>query len=178
MNKFTLLILGILIVFLNCDGRDRINKTPQEVLIENQLLDSFSENIKYFPKAYTETTTDTILSNGYRVTIKNYSDMKNSVLKTFETDSIKNKHYFRENISEVEVFKDDEQIFKQIINDDFLSLKIADYISNEIYIDELKSLETNTVHLVASLCIPRTANCPIYDITIDEIGMHKIKKQS
>ena len=161
MNKFTLLILGILIVFLNCDGRDRINKTPQEVLIENQLLDSFSENIKYFPKAYTETTTDTILSNGYRVTIKNYSDMKNSVLKTFETDSIKNKHYFRENISEVEVFKDDKQIFKQIINDDFLSLK-----------------ETNTVHLVASLCIPRTANCPIYDITIDEKGMHKIKKQS
>ncbi|WP_158526739.1 hypothetical protein [Olleya aquimaris] len=42
MNRFTLLLLGILIAFLSCDGRDRVHKTPQEVLIENKLLDSFS----------------------------------------------------------------------------------------------------------------------------------------
>ncbi|QXP58525.1 hypothetical protein [Olleya sp. HaHaR_3_96] len=178
MNKFTLLILSILIAFLSCDGRDRINKTPREVLLENKLLDSFSENIQYFPKEYTEVKTDTILSNGFRISIKNYSDMHHSVLQTSKNESIINKHYFRKFISEIEVFKDDKPIFKQVLNDDFLSLQISDYINNEVYIDQVKSLETNTVNLVASLCIPRAANCSIYNIVIDANGFYNITKES
>ena len=52
-------------------------KTNTEVLKEHKLLDSFSEQIKYIPEKYTEVITDTILSNGFRVKIKYYYDMKN-----------------------------------------------------------------------------------------------------
>ncbi|WGD34651.1 hypothetical protein [Olleya sp. YS] len=176
MNKFIVLILAVFIALVSCDGRDRIHKTPQEVLIENKLLDSFSENIKYFPKEYVESTTDTVLSNGFRVKIKTYTDMENAVLQSFTVDTIKNRHYFREVISEVVVFKENKQVFKQNIDDTFLSVIDTDYIINEMYLDEEKSLETNNLHLIASLCIPRTVNCPVYSIIIDKYGKYEVLK--
>lgn len=176
MNKYTFLLFIILIALISCNGRDRVKKSNQEVLIENKLLNLFSENIKYFPESYAESTTDTILNNGFRVKIKTFTDMENSVLNTFEVDSIKHNHYFREIISEIVVFKNKKQIFKNKIDDTFLSVMLSDYIINEIYIDEQKSLDTNKLHLITSLCIPRSVNCPVYSILIDENGKYEVLK--
>ena len=71
MRKTYFLILSLFICFLiSCDGRDRSSKPNIEVLKENKLLDSFSENITYSPTREVKTVTDTILSNNFNVKIK------------------------------------------------------------------------------------------------------------
>jgi len=79
--KYITILLLILISLINCDGRDRAYKTNQEVLTENNLLESFSENVKYFPESYSEIETDSILNNDSRVVIKLFTDMNSSVVK-------------------------------------------------------------------------------------------------
>ena len=49
MNKIALLLFILLVTLISCDGRERAHKSNTEVLIENKLLDSFSESIKYIP---------------------------------------------------------------------------------------------------------------------------------
>lgn len=176
MIKYSILIITIIITLFSCDGRYNTKKQPVDRVAAKELLMSFTENVKYFPEGYTEFTNDTILSNGYTVKIKNYSDMENNVLQTFKRSTTTNKHYFREVITEVEVYKNNKQIFKHVLDDAFLSLSNTDYVLNQVYIDEIKSLNTNTLHLVASACIPRTDNCPVYNIAIDPEGEYLITK--
>lgn len=175
MNRLLFLFFILIVAFSSCDGRDRKHKTSKEVLEENGLLESFSENIKYFPEEYAEHTNDTILSNGFRVKIKNYTNMNNSILHAFKADTIQHKHYFREIVSEIIVYKDEKLIFKESIDSNFLS-NSSDYLNNEIVVDEYKSLKTDKLHLIASQCIPKSINCSIYNIIIDEKGNYELKK--
>ena len=55
--------------------------------------------------------------------------------------------------------------------------KLNSSITKGLAINEEKSLETNTIHLAISNCIPdKTINCPSYYIIIDEKGHFKIKQ--
>ncbi|EGV42023.1 hypothetical protein BZARG_2651 [Bizionia argentinensis JUB59] len=114
-------LIGCTIIFAGCDGRNRLHKTPKEVLQESKLLDSFSENTNYIPEEYTEIETDTILNNGFRVHIKTFSDMENSFLELTETESVNEKTRFREFKSDVTVFKDDAEIFHKTIDKAFFA---------------------------------------------------------
>lgn len=109
LSLFSLIILG----FISCDGRDRLDKTPQEVLQENQLLDSFSEKeIRFIPEAYAEKTTDTIFDNGYVVRVKMYSDMNNYITVDFEDRVDK----YRDFNLDIEIIRDNETILSLTIN--------------------------------------------------------------
>ena len=182
MNKLLPLLLLVSIIFIGCDGRSRAKQTNAEVLQEHNLLDSFSEHNEYIPMEYTEVVTDTILSNGFKVKVKTYSDMDSSVLQSFEKDAIKHNLLYREFVSEVSVFKDDKLVFNETINDVFLkkhmpNIKgLKESINKGIAINEEKSIETNAIHLAISNCKPnQTKNCPSYYIIIDEKGHFKIK---
>lgn len=172
----------ISMVLVSCDGRDRAQKTNIEVLKEHKLFNSFSEHVQYTPKEYTEVITDTILSNSFRVEIKTYSDMQTSVLQTVKENVITHKLYFREFISEVSIYKNEKMVFHETIDDSFLAKYIPNIkgleksINNGITIEEEKSLDTNSVYLTVSSCVPRTDNCPAYTIIIDEKGHFEIKK--
>lgn len=120
MNKLIYSIFVIFVVLMSCDGRDRVHKTNEEVLTENKLLDSFSENITYLPENYIEKATDSILNNGYRVRVKFYSDMLKSVLVEEQKDVIITKTYHRELVTDVEIYKNSTQIFKDTLNTNFL----------------------------------------------------------
>lgn len=90
MKLFYLTTLILLtICFMSCDGRDRLDRTPQEVLQENKLLDSFSEmQIRLIPEEYAEKTTDTIFSNGYEVHVKMYTDMDNHITVNLNGETV------------------------------------------------------------------------------------------
>lgn len=163
-------------IFLSCNGKDKAILSPQESLKQKELLDSFSENIKYIPEDYAEVVTDTILSNGFRVHIKTFTDMEKSIINTFKTNKILIKHYYREIVSEVVVYKNDKQIFNKKIDNLFLSAHGTQFLNNEILVDELKSITTNKLHLIASQCIPQSNNCPSFNIIIDQKGNYEIKK--
>lgn len=182
MKYLSLILLLCIITFAGCDGRDRIHKSPEEILVENKLLDSFSEHVKYIPESYAETETDTILSNGFRVKIKSYLDMDSSVLKKYKVATITHLEYHRTLINDIKVYKNDKLIFSQNLTNDFLNTlnnKYAlgnEYLSNVAVVDELTTLTTNEVNIIISQCIPRSVNCPDFYLTIDTNGDYNLKE--
>ena len=109
----------LLLLSFGCDGRDRVHKSNEEVLIENKQLDSFSENIKYFPEAYSEVETDTILGNGFEVKTKVFTNMSNNVLIETKKDSVINKHLYRERVAELQIIYQGKMIFSKLIDKEY-----------------------------------------------------------
>ena len=90
MRKITSIIcLVAVIAMCSCDGRKKAFRSAQNDLIKNEILDSFTETIRYYPKEYTEIVSDTILNNGYNMHIRLYSDMENAVI----VEGKDNTHY-------------------------------------------------------------------------------------
>ncbi|WP_406683670.1 hypothetical protein N1F78_13390 [Seonamhaeicola sp. MEBiC1930] len=182
LNRLPIFLIIAFIVVCSCDGRKSKNDFLQDSITKFKDTTEPIEVIKYTPKQYTEIKTDTILSNGFTVKIKSYTDMNNSVLQTIKTSSSVVKLNFRKVISEVVAYKNDELIFKKELNTAFFLENLPDidntleYINNEVYIDEEQSLKTNKLVLITSRCLPRTHNCPDYSIIIDEKGNYKVKE--
>lgn len=111
MNKLILLIFAGFITLMSCDGRERVHKTNTEILQENKLLDSFAERSIFIPEQRLETITDTLLSNGFSVKIKTYSDMENTVVFTKKRHALLEKTHYRNFIFEIEVKKEGVSIY-------------------------------------------------------------------
>lgn len=113
-NSFYFLILVLSAVMLACtDGQERTHKSPQEILQENKLLDSFSEKqVKFIPESYAEKTTDTIFDNGYEVHIKMYSDMNNHITVKLKDETVK----YRDFNLEIIVVKDGKTLMNKTFN--------------------------------------------------------------
>ena len=134
--KTTSLIITLFVIlsFISCnDGQERMHKTPQEVLHENKLLDSFSENIIYTPVNYNEVENDTLFASGHRILIKYYTDLENSILVSNKEESKNHKHYYREFSASVLVTKGDNVYFDKTIDKDFL---INSEISTRHYLQD------------------------------------------
>ncbi len=179
--------LMLMVLFASCDGRDRMRKTSKEVLQESKLLDSFSENTTYFPESYSETVTDTILSNGTKVSIKAYTDMQNSVLNAFKSDTINFKHYYRDFIADVSITTNNKKNLNYTIDKSFLKKhdtlsKVDNTFYNNAIITSISlaqydSLSTNKTILIISLCKPETDNCSTYRMLVDQDGELELKPQ-
>src|SRR5690606_36328526 len=107
---FLLVIATIVIVSISCDGRYRVFKTNTEDLIENKLLDSFSEIISYVPETYIEIVTDTILNSVFHVKLKIYTIMDKHVIHAFKQDTVVYKKYYREFVTDVSVSINSKEI--------------------------------------------------------------------
>lgn len=106
-------LIAITICFTACDGRDRFDKTPQEVLQENKLLGSFSEKeVRFIPESYAEKTIDTSFDNGYEVNLKMYSDMDSHITLDLDDKHIK----YRDFNLDIEVIRENESILSITIN--------------------------------------------------------------
>ncbi len=169
---------------LGCDGRDRVNKSSEEILIENKLLDSFSENVKYFPETYTEVETDTILSNGFRVKIKTFTDMENNYLDEFRQDTIIHKHFYRDNKATILVTKQGV-IFDQLIDKDFLlqfeptlSSFFEQSVLSGIWLNEEKSFANSNITVNILYCKPETDWCSFFNLIIEDDSSYVLKDVS
>ena len=174
MNKLLPLLFIITIILVSCDGRNRKHKTNTEVLKEHKLLDSFSEQIKYIPEAYTEVTTDTILNNGFRVTIKTFTEMQDNVLSEFIIDTFKYKFHYRNYTGKLNVFFNKSLILDETINKSYLN-KNGDNafwdsaIMAGVSLDEENSTK-NEVHIAVLYCIPESEICKDFKIIVDKKG--------
>jgi hypothetical protein len=177
---FSTLLLILIICLASCDGRDRIYKTNTDILKENKLLDSFSENITYIPETYTEVVTDTILSNGFHIKMKTYSHMEYSVLNEFEQNSITYKEFYREFISEVIITKNSKEIFNKRVDKHFLNnIKNDLQLNNAIVklmVDESSSIENNNIVLSAMIQKIGSKKVTFCDIVIDSEGHFELKE--
>ncbi len=182
MKKLLFLIL-LTIIFISCDGRNRKHKTNRAILIENKLLDSFSQRVTYFPESYTEISTDTILSNGFKVKIKSYTDMQNNVLNEFEEGSIHFKHYYREYNTDIEIVKNEKVIFSDTINKSFLIQKLKETHSDfesysliNFYLDEELSALKNNVVICAMYNTPKSKTYKTFNFNFFEDKTYSIKE--
>lgn len=172
------------IAFSSCDGRERKYKTNIEVLKEQKLLDSFSENINYHPIEYSETQTDTVLNNGYVIKTRTYTDMEHSVLQQKNKDSIIYKHYFRKLISEVQITKDSKEVFKNKIDEAFLSqfdiIKNLDLKLSIISagLNQSSVLKKDSIIITCMVYMPKVNKLNLFDLLIDKSGKYKLEKTS
>ena len=171
---FLLVIATIGIVSISCDGRDRMFKNNTEVLIENKLLDSFSENITYFPETYTEVATDTILYNGFHVKLKTYTIMDKHIVNEFKQDSIVYKKYYREFVTDVIVTKNDKEIFNERIDKEFIhkhnnNLQLNKAIIN-VMVNQASSVKNHGLVLSAMIKDIQNETITFCDILIDSEG--------
>lgn len=180
MNKFTVLILGIIITLISCDARDRINRTPKEILKEKNLLESFSERVSYYPQEYSEVKTDTILSNGYYVNVKTFTDMESSYLKQFKHDSINYKYHYRDFKAEI-VASHNSIIFHDVIDkqyvlkhDKTVSYYMETSILKSVWVNQEESLNQNKLVLNILFTQPNSNTEKVFELVIDNKGDKKL----
>jgi hypothetical protein len=177
------IICIVSLAFVSCDGRDKSYKTNQEVLKEHKLFKSFSEKITYIPENYLETTTDTILSNGFQVKIKSYTDMNSSVLKEYSQDNLQYKKYYRDIKTSISIVKNNQEITsttitKELFNDYNKSSKTnRNKIIQGVWLNQYSSTIYNKVILNVQLYEPETKHHEHYTLEFDEQGTLSINNQ-
>lgn len=177
---FLLVFATIGIVSISCDGRDRVFKTNTEVLIENKLLDSFSENISYVPETYTEIVTDTILNSGFHVKLKTFTVMDKHVIHAFKQDTVVYKKYYREFVTDVIVSKNSKEIFNERIDKQFIhklnnNLHLNNAIIN-VMVNQSSSVENHGLILSAMIQDIQNETITFCDIFIDLEGNLVLKE--
>ncbi|MFT5215608.1 MAG: hypothetical protein ACI83H_000724 [Glaciecola sp.] len=178
---FSLLLVFILI-FAGCDGKDRSRYTHQEKLKKSKLSGSFFEQVQYLPQDFTEVVTDTILSNGYHIKLKVYSDMNTSVLKEFKKDTITYKRYFRAFKGEVIITLNNEEIINKTLEKiQFSNNTDADFWKDAVLGNISLNYERSTddeIFLNAFYRIPETNHYKDFNIVIASNGKIRIEELS
>lgn len=183
MNKLIYILL-IIFAFISCNG----GKTKNDTLKES--VEKFKDTIgpleieEYIPKEYAEVKTDTLLSNGFSISIKTYTNMKRSVKFQYKVDkALTQIDNFRDWISEVKIKKNDVLIFDKKLDANFflqedktIKDSLSKAINNKVWINEDFPLEKNHVYLVGGFIFPESENVLYYDIKIDSEGNYRIKK--
>lgn len=185
MKKLCLLFL-ILVAFISCDGRHKGNRSHIDALKEANLFESFSEELKFIPKEYTEIKTDTLLSNGFEIKIDYHSLENDFVIKTSKKskDTSIRKHFknFEANLyvlkSNIPIAKNtiNKNLFYNDTNKAFLDNAIMQYV----WID-FSSVTENSIQLNTSFRIPETEKFKDFVITVygdgkiiaEEINLNK-----
>lgn len=184
MKKLLGIFIILIISFTSCEGR----KTQRQALTED--IEEFNKNAKievnvYNPESYVEREVDTLLSNGYRIKIKTYSDMENSVIYTKVKDTINYQTHYRNYKFDILVEKDGKRIYFEHFNKEKMSKELG-YSSNlnpeaQIYNFNkqaiLKSVELNktfnsgkAIFIDIAYAIPNTEHIDWHKLRIDEKG--------
>lgn len=180
MNKFTVLLLGIIITLISCDARDKINRSPKDILKEKNLLESFSERVSYFPKEYAEVKTDTILSNGYHVNVKTFTDMKSSYLRQFKHDSINYKYHYRDYKAQI-VARQNKIIFNDVIDKQYIlkhdktvSYYMETSILKSVWVNQEQTVKQDKLVVNILFTQPNSNTNKMFELVIEPNGQYKL----
>ena len=184
MKKFVLLMLLLVLSFLSCEGR----KTKAESLKESvaKFKDSLGklEITEYIPEKYVEVKTDSILTNGFSISIKTYTNMTRFITCKNQVDhTLTHVNNYRDWVSEVTIKKNDKVIFDKVFdanffleNDKTIGDSLHKAINNKVWIDDDFPLDKNHVSLVGGFIFPESKKTLYYDIKIDNEGKYSVIK--
>jgi hypothetical protein len=174
------IILISMLCFSGCDGRKSKAESLKDAV--TQFKDSL-EFIEYIPKEYAEMKTDTILSNGFSISIKTYTNMKKSVITKHTIDSILHIQHHRDWISEVKIKRKNQLLFNEKIDMAFFAknnINILDSIPNAIntrvWLDDDAPIEKDSINLLTVFLNPEDDNFILYRIKIGNQGTYSLKK--
>ncbi len=183
MRYIILIVCIIAIGFSSCSGRTTKSESLKEAISKFKDTITPIEIVEYFPKTYSEVQTDTILSNGFCIKVKTYSDMRHTVSHTTKSDAFTIKmDIYRKWISDIEVKKDGIVVFAETINDAFLSkhmqistADIASAVSLGTLYNQDEFQDDDNVVLLTGLSFPRENKKRWFSITIDGKGNFEIE---
>jgi len=181
-------LLGLLIVIIisvtSCEGR----KTKSQALSES--IKNFNKTINfetntYIPETYIEHEVDTLMSNGYHVKIKAYSDMSNAVKFSKIKDTINQQTHYRNFKFDIIVEKDGQLIYEESF-DKLKANKLLGYRDNfvpdspfynfdklailqSIQVDDEPSLK-NEVLIDVIYAIPESNRSALHTLFINDDG--------
>ena len=115
MKKTIVLLVLLCIGFASCDGRKSHNGSLSDS------IEMFKKTVKiemssYTPETYVEQKVDTLLSNGFRVHIKTYSDMETNVVYSKIKDTINYKTHYRNYKFDIRVEKNGKVVYNETFN--------------------------------------------------------------
>ena len=180
MKNLLGLLLLLIICITSCEGR----KTQSQALAESIEVfkkDTIFKDITYTPETYQEFNIDSLLSNGFRVKIKTYSDMNNSsLLEEYKKEATIYKKFYRQHISELKIYYNNALIAtKTITKSLFTNKKDLDFWSKAILgnvsINGLKSTG-DKLTLNIYYCIPESEICKDFLIIFDKEGRFTLEE--
>lgn len=174
---FTPIIL--LFILTSCDGRkskiDRINDAVVEFNNNKKLMDI----IAYYPKQYTETKTDSIISKTFRVHVKNYAVMNQEILVKQSVKNLKETSQFHRVFeSEITVAVNDKIIYNEHISaEKFRDFEASEFWNNatleHVWVNQEQS-NTRNLSLEVSIINPKNKTFKLYEILIDKSGNERL----
>ncbi|MCF7569114.1 hypothetical protein L3X37_12170 [Sabulilitoribacter arenilitoris] len=181
MRKLSFLFFSAIIVLVSCDGRDRKHKTNAEILKENKLFESFSEQIQYIPEEQTEIFIDTVLSTGFQIKLHYYSIAGDYSTKIKATSDKANKTFYFKNFeAQYSVSKNKSLITQQVISKNlFSAYGSPDFwkkaVMQFVWVDYENSTE-DFITLNTSFNIPETDIYKDFRIIVNTLGNIKIQQ--
>ncbi|MDG4715778.1 hypothetical protein [Winogradskyella marincola] len=184
MRNLLSFIIITVIAFTSCEGRITKNQALLKDIEEYKKTVSVQVDV-YNPENYTERQVDTLLNNGFRVKIKAYTDMDNSVLFTKIKDTINYQTYYRNFKFDILIEKDNKVIYNKSFDKEKANKvfrfnanlakgsqlhnfnKLA--ILNAIQLDDDPSY-TNIVAIDVMYAIPDTDKVSYHKILINDKG--------
>lgn len=184
------LITVFIIALMSCDGR----KSKHQALSES--IETFRKEITiqidtYEPEAYMEHKVDTLLSNGFRVSINVFSDMNKNVVFTEIKDTINYKRHYRNFKFDIAVEKGGEQVYNESFNKDDINTLFkynsATKPNNDDYdfdkLGVLKSIVLNDnpstsedIKIEVLYTIPNTNRQSLHTLIINDKGLMKVQR--
>ncbi|NRR90780.1 hypothetical protein HSX10_04280 [Winogradskyella undariae] len=115
MKNYLIFLIIIVIGFTSCENRKSKSQALSESVKEFKKTVNLETNV-FIPDTYFEHEVDTLISNGYRVKIKTYTDMSNSVLFSKIKDTINYQTYYRNFKFDITVSKNEKVIYQENFN--------------------------------------------------------------
>ncbi len=182
MKRIFGILIMLIIGFTSCEGRTTRSQALSED-IQKFKKDTVIENVSYYPEDYTETVNDTILSNGYNIKVKFFSDMQQSITKAYTKDDIKIKNIYREFNSEISVSFKSKTIFNQLIDKEFLIQNVDISYQNlknfrleNMWVDQEESINSTRIDFLYSEVAGGNADIIHLKLVVYENGNYDLKE--
>lgn len=175
MKKSILLICLVAIAFFSCDRRGSAREHLQNSISEFNKKHTNLDVVTYYPETYTEVQTDSIISNTFKVSIKNYAKMDSQILLSSETEGNKSKiNYHRVFESEINIALATKNILKTTLNaEDFKDASQPEFWNDAtleyVWVNQETS-NTEEVNLGISIVNPKSKAYKLYELVVTTEG--------
>jgi len=167
-------ILALALFMLNCDGRTSTSKALKES-VKQFNAENTIEFVSHYPETYTETKKDTLLSNGFRIQLKTFSNMHKSISKTMSSNGANYNIKYREFESSIILEYNNVIIFHNTIDKTFLNQSLPEDLDENLllksaWINEEASLFSDIVAIDLEYCKIDSDNCTSFNLRVDKNG--------
>lgn len=179
--RYLLFIILLTGFFLSCNYSDRAYRTNAEILKSNHLFESFSEKIQFIPKNPIEIYTDTLLTNGFHITLK-YKSLENQWISKVvkNADESQTEINYKNFQAQIRCYKNnvliiEKHIDKTLFNTFETSAFWDKAIMQYVWIDYSKTTK-HSVLLNVSFLESSTNNYKDFSLEIYAFGHMKIRE--